>query len=268
MHLQAYSYCNDAFVKEAINILQKCYDISPEGIAMLEKTYNTFANNFNEETSSEIKAIEKCLCSPKCEDSFLREFNDCHMSGIDLPVLIEPNNHQNGKTIFIVGEDPLRNKGNHDKSKIILSTPYGTHLKKYKDNGIGRLYWNVSTMILDKGYSLYYTDVFKLWMRDNGQSKIEIKTNAILYKLFLSTIEYEVNHFKPCAIITYGKAAENAVKQFANDLQLQCEVVSFIHPSWLNNKRWKNLLTNEKTMIEGSLNQQKEGYIKNHLANL
>ena len=58
--------------------------------------------------------------------------------------------------------------------KIILSTPFGTHYKEYRER-YGKIYWEFSNSLFSEGFSIYYTDINKIWIKEiNASKKLKI----------------------------------------------------------------------------------------------
>ncbi len=165
---EEYEYCNFAngynSIKEILSIAFEINDFKP-----IEDAYTEFEKNFGMPGSEKLKTIVRQQMVPKTRDTiFLNHFNsDKQTVGIDLPVLI--SSKESKGVIFILGEDPLRNDNYENENKvgsIILSTPYGIHFEKCR-KGRQKIYWLISELILKMGYSLYYTDVNKIWIKRN-----------------------------------------------------------------------------------------------------
>ena len=57
----------------------------------------------------------------------------------------------------------------NEKSKIIISSPFGTHSKDRRE-GYNSLMWKIAKKILATGYGLYFTDINKLWIGKHDPS--------------------------------------------------------------------------------------------------
>jgi hypothetical protein len=82
--------------------------------------------------------------------------------GHDMPFWIEVNEGEKGR-IMLVPQDPLRRLSCPEN--MTLSTPFGVHSLDYRGN---RLVTQIVDSILNKGYSVYLTDFYKLYAIKNG----------------------------------------------------------------------------------------------------
>jgi hypothetical protein len=97
------------------------------------------------------------------DESFQKCYEDALVIGVDIPSLLEKNNNiSNKKTVVIVGQDPLR-KSDQRVEEIGIATPYALHLKNCREDLPNtRLYFDLIKVLLDAGYRVYLTDIFKV----------------------------------------------------------------------------------------------------------
>ena len=112
-------------------------------------------------------------------------------AGIDVPVLLKPDTNINGKTIVIVGESPLRDTNDPNNSKIVLlGTPYAVH-QEFDAPSQCNIYKKIFSDLLKKGYSVYLTDIIKVWWKDK-----DLKANADDKKIFEKELQKILNNGK------------------------------------------------------------------------
>jgi hypothetical protein len=153
--------------------------------------------------------------------------------GIDLPSIWRPRNGI-GKTIFILAQDPRRNPKDEFLNKTELSTPFGTHLRDFRENKKYKqtIHWQVILFFLNKGYNVYLTDAYKIWIKD-----WRFKNTDDLIHKFILCFKGEVEFFNPPIIVSYG----NSAKTFVDRLGLTNKNIHFIHPSGTASGSWKKL---------------------------
>jgi hypothetical protein len=202
--MEKFNYCDFDSNTVIKSILQNAFTI--DHFTSIEKAYEDFKHCFEDESyQGRVQTIERKNFTPQTSDTdFLNKFPDSQYTiGVDLPVAITDSESYNGKCVFIVGEDALRkNESNPD---IILSTPFATHWPKYR-NSHGKLYWKFSVWLMEKGYKIYYTDLKKVWIKKQSESRKLAVPDDLLIK-FKECLKAEIGEFKPEIIITFGKEA-------------------------------------------------------------
>jgi len=164
--------------------------------------------------------------------------------GIDVPVLLKPNNW-NGETILILGESPLRNDKNIIKGQnVIFGTPYAVHqdINSPKQCIVYKLIFDG---LLRKGYSVYLTDIIKVWWK---------KKNLVPQRNDKVILRDELNQIPIHHIVSWGKRADAALK----DMKIN-PTVSLLHPGQLNWNNWK-LKIFRKAVYNNNLNYAKNIY--------
>lgn len=161
---------------------------------------------------------------------------------IDLPSLFELDNGINDKpTIVILGQDP---KSDQDSKQIGLGTPYGLHHKGSREIlGRTKLYFEMILALLNLGYRVYLTDVYKVWVCDPNRPYYGVKLPRVDQEKFTSTLKVEILAMAPVALVTWGKESANSVKT----LDLNIQHLIFPHPSGAANGTWKKLMNQSPT---------------------
>jgi hypothetical protein len=233
----AFTTADKAAMKD---IFTTVFDIDDQGLDKLFKAYEKFDEDFISQQKSPPTALsegaqsierEKILPKQVQEELEKKFMDNAYIIGIDLPVILTPENGS-GKTVFIVAEDPLRGEQFRNDPKVILSTPFGIHRERIK------VYWLILDNLLQKGYSVYLTDIHKLWLKDKDHGKIKLQ--GALLDNFKRCLKKEIDYFNPELIITYGNPAKDSIE----GMQLSTQVSSFLHPSPSANASWKKIFVN------------------------
>lgn len=155
--------------------------------------------------------------------------------GIDIPILLEPNNKTKDQLIIILGESALRSKEELDKIKapnnVILGTPYAIHLKECPPKcGV---YRKIFDAILEKGYPIYLTDIIKIWWEGK-------KGNMLVPDVLdINIFKQELQQFKNPIIVAWGETAQNGLEKVRKDSKDVLPSLSLPHPGQRNWNAWK-----------------------------
>lgn len=164
----------------------------------------------------------------KAKPSLAKIIQGKEFVGIDVPVLLKPTDNDKGKTIVIVGESPLREtKDNNDKEKILLGTPYAIH-QVFGCPSQCNVYKKIFNDLLKEGYSIYLTDIVKIWWRD---TKLTVKET---YKKIFEK-ELEKLQMQNPIIVAWGNRA--SVK--LSNMGLDNKIFQQPHPSRNGRTHWK-----------------------------
>lgn len=176
-------------------------------------------------------------------ETFQKRYNEALVIGVDIPSILERNDDDSSKkTIVIIGQDPLR-KSDKRVEEIGIATPYALHLKSCREQHRStRLYFDFIKVLLDEGYRVYLTDIFKIWISkpDNDQGIGLSKKDR---DRFIHILEVELKIFEPLAIITWGRKASNTFR----DIGLVPKTLEFPHPSGAANGTWQELMCKPAT---------------------
>ncbi len=148
----------------------------------------------------------------KLNDSFLSldkddinlDLKGNNLWGIDLPVRI--SNGKFNKTILFLAQDPLRKSEDYQniKNKIVVSLPFAVNCEqKLKPEII-----NLIEYICNRGDSIYFTDIFKIYTGEN----LNTKKRKSIKDLNVSIIKKELEIIKPDIIIASGCVAQKFVE--------------------------------------------------------
>lgn len=199
--------------------------------------YDTMRQEFNlEGYPPEIRLPRNIFRSNDLD--FQERYSEALVVGVDIPSLLEKsNNCSSKKTIAILGQDPLR-KSKKRIEDIGIATPYAMHLKVCREKLRNtRLYFDLIKVLLDEGYRVYLTDIFKVWVSEADEDKA-IPLSRKDYPRFADVLRAELEIFKSPVVITWGKVASRALRS----LKLNINHLEFPHPSGANNGRWHELM--------------------------
>ena len=159
-----------------------------------------------------------------------------NFAGIDVPVLLKPKTEANGKTIVIVGESPLRDTNNSkNQNKVLLGTPYAVH-QLFDAPSQCNVYKKIFSDLLNKGYSVYLTDIIKVWWKDKGKDK-GLKADKNDKEIFKNEINEILKGGKKIGkdlfIVAWGNKAGGVLEKDYPFL------IKLLHPSQQNWNNWK-----------------------------
>lgn len=178
--------------------------------------------------------------------------------GIDIPILLEPEDHSNGRLIIILGESPLRSKKDlsdimdprNAPNNVILGTPYALHLGKIPPKcGV---YWKIFNALLKEGYSLYITDIIKVWWKDKKLVPVQ-NVDIPIFNEELNALKER----KPI-IVAWGKKANNALMK--NDKVLNEDILPLPHPSTQNRDSWKLKILEKAIFVKKDISYVRSFY--------
>lgn len=214
--------------------LSKVLDISQD---KLQNLYDVMLQQFELEGYPDDERLPRNIFYSH-DESFQKCYEDALVIGVDIPSLLEKNNNiSNKKTVVIVGQDPLR-KSDIRVEEISIATPYALHLKDCRQKLPNtRLYFDLIKVLLDAGYRVYLTDIFKVWVSEAScDDGIPLKKQD--RTRFIQVLKAELEIFEPVAIVTWGKKASSAIRS----IELEVKHLEFPHPSGAANGTWGRLM--------------------------
>ncbi len=218
-------FCNpkDSRLNKIENLLIKELGIErselPEG-----ELYEYFRNNYNNPI-----LLDPTISKNSLVQTFVK-LSDSEYQGIDFPTLFSSGKNEKG-TIVIISEDPLRK---HKDNEISIGTPYALHRKKFRDQTQRGLFNLIESLVSD-GYTIYLTDVYKLYIKKDNQTKYRFQESEIA--IFKSILKKELDIINPSLVITFGNPSRDAL----SSMEIGFDSHDFIHPSGAANKSWKKL---------------------------
>lgn len=179
------------------------------------------------------------------DQNFQKCYNNAWVIGVDIPSIFEQiNKVLNQKTVAIIGQEPHR-RSDRRIEEISIATPYALHLKNCREKlPRTKLYFEMIKVLLEQGYRVYLTDVFKIWVSesDNGHQKIPLTSQDC--ERFIKVLKTELAILQPLAVITWGKVASNTVSKIGLKNVKHFE---FPHPSSAANGTWYKLMNKPPT---------------------
>lgn len=232
----SYSFCkfSPTEFSDLSNVLCSVFNTNQ---VQLETFYNSWRTTFDVADYPQPQMVDRSFFVPDGQE-LCEQYNKAPMIGSDLPSLIELNNTCSNKpTIVILAQDPLRSQ---QSEKLELGTPFGFHAKGCREHHRAtKLYFKMVDVLLRKGYRVYLTDIFKIWIRQAGKQNRGIKLGSNADR-FLNLLEAELKICNPVALITWGKQSAKAIQ----NLPLKVNSFNFPHPSG-GNRCWPTILNGQ-----------------------
>jgi hypothetical protein len=151
------------------------------------------------------------------------------------------DNKRDKPTIVILGQD---SKSDQDTEQLRIGTPYALHLKKCRETfKTTKFYFDMINVLLNLGYRVYLTDVFKVWVCNPSRPYYRAKLPRIDQQKFISALKIELQIVQPTVIITWGREATNSVYQ----MSLGFPHLDFPHPGGAAGGAWMRLLGQSPT---------------------
>lgn len=216
--------------------LSKVFDI-PQG--QLQALYEVMQQKFKGESNPRHIPFLPRHIFHSYNESFQKRYEEAFVIGVDIPSILEKDNSVlNKKTIAIVGQDPLR-KSDKRVEEIEIATPYALHLKNCHERS---RYFDLLKVLLDEGYRVYLTDIFKIWVSEANSDRGILLSKQDRAR-FIQVLRTELEIFEPLAVITWGQKASSKV----GSMSLAIKHVEFPHPSGAANGTWSELMSKPAT---------------------
>jgi hypothetical protein len=164
------------------------------------------------------------------DDRFQADYDNARSVACDLPSLLSKGGQD---VVMLIAQDPYNNM---TADGIWIGTPYALHIKKCRENLHTRQYLRLIDVLLDAGYQVYLTDIYKIYVHGKQLSRKD-------KKWFASLLEQEAELVKPAAVITWGRKAEYAIGK----LKLQAPHYAYPHPSGNARSAWAKLIGDSAT---------------------
>jgi hypothetical protein len=225
-----------------LNLLESLLKISQDKIKKIYKEFDFNIDRYSDKHWNDFKFYQKHIYKPKYKDS-IEVYNSASLIGIDLPIMLSNETEEFDKTIMIVGEDPLRKDKDfkNRKSEVVIGTPYAFHSKYYREKRT-KVYWKVVEHIISKGFRVYLTDIFKVWV-EGEKKKLFFKADD--EKFFIDLLQKEIEILNPDLLITFGNKSRDFVT--AKISYPESKQLFFPHPTGSNNSIWSQILNEKAT---------------------
>lgn len=185
----------------------------------------------------DLLGFPKFLYKPKLGTSFS---NNKDLIGYDVPVLIHTKYDICKGIVAILGQDALRDpkdpllNGINTTNDIVVGLPYAIAFdRNYKQVAV---YHNLIKDILDAGYDVYLTDIWKSW-DDNHVSRMGRWSNINPHK---QCLEDEFKNLNIDYVVLMGGVAQKKFKTIPNPSNVVD--ISVPHLSPAANGTWKDFL--------------------------
>lgn len=185
----------------------------------------------------DLLGFPKFLYKPKLGTSFS---NNKDLIGYDVPVLIHTKYDICKGIVAILGQDALRDpkdpllNGINTTNDIVVGLPYAIAFdRNYKQVAV---YHNLIKDILDAGYDVYLTDIWKSW-DDNHVSRMGRWSNINPHK---QCLEDEFKNLNINYVVLMGGVAQKKFKTIPNPSNVVD--ISVPHLSPAANGTWKDFL--------------------------
>ena len=167
------------------------------------------------------------------------------ITGVDIPFMINDNKNDKG-TVAIIAQDPLRNSNDPMLAPFspffanpIVGTPFAIHYEeaKYPQTNVYRL---IIDGLLNKGYDVYVTDVWKCWDKNSTFRRSKWNANNLHFQCLLD----EFASIMPKYVILMGNVANTKINNrvFLQSLYNSFSIIKTIHPSGAANRAWAKIL--------------------------
>ena len=176
------------------------------------------------------------------------------ITGVDIPIMVKGDENMGNKTVAIVAQDPLRNSKDIMLQPFapfdnpIVGTPFAFHYKQ-KVCKQTKVYREIIHGLLQKGYNVYVTDIWKCWDNSNTKKMGKWGINNPHYKCLVS----EINSIKPDYVILMGKQAINKLHDLGKNLNYTNTLVSVPHPSGSANGAWAKILNGNRISLRAKV---------------
>ncbi len=158
-------------------------------------------------------------------------------TGIDMPICF--STPMSKKTIFIVGQDPLRNEQYYDSEHpnneyAIIGTPYSLHNNYYRKNRFKELFSLIQSIVKEMEAKVYISDIYKIYFAVNKDPSINILrfTENTIHKKILKE---EIDLLEPDLIISFGIKATESIYKIYN-IQNKISITSEVEPQCISDK--------------------------------
>lgn len=200
--------------------------------------------------------ISELIRVTNCKGPASNHLTNKSIIGLDMPVLVTDSDRKEESkgTVVILAQDPLR--GSNVQRDIILGLPFALQDGNAKGctSVIRGSQNSIVEHLISKGYDVYLTDIFKLYMRDLQNNKVYPDEN--LYNEYLDLLRQELKQVGPAFVLTIGKEASRVMGMF-------CPFVhNLVHPSNNNNGQWQKLIQNTNLSTPLTLSTKKNHLIK------
>lgn len=156
--------------------------------------------------------------------------------GIDVPVLVYPDNALQRNTIVVVGQDPLRKDNSNNNGDILWGYPFAIDCKKDEPHQC-EVYKNIFCRLL-KDYNLYLTDASKVWKKP-GCNFFRNRDNAKQLLAEIDWLQKVIGCQHKIILLSMGRKAKKCICRMKIISQTSYPHITILHPSIRNWHNWK-----------------------------
>lgn len=185
---------------------------------------------------------------PFSNQSLIAPNPNYQIMGIDVPVLIKDDKTEKSKgTIVILAQDPLRNIKEFQQGRFIIANNIivGLPFAVQANLGGGTAVWHgIIEGLLQKGYSVYLTDVHKFYAgttNPQGKQKSAYKSNSNQKMCERQLLSAEINALNPVCVAAFGRTAQSEVAKVP---YVNCGIINLEHLSG-RNRNWSSIKTQQ-----------------------
>ncbi|MGF1519866.1 MAG: hypothetical protein ACFCVB_18970 [Nodosilinea sp.] len=108
-----------------------------------------------------------------------------------------------------------------------------------------KYYYEMIDILVQMGYRVYLTDIFKVWVCDPNRPYNRAKLPMLDRKRFFQVLEQEISIVNPSMVVIWGKDASIAMHK------VKCDVkhLEFPHPGGAAGGAWAKLLGTSPTRV-------------------
>jgi hypothetical protein len=209
----------------------------------LSSLYRRMSDDFDMQDWPSANFVERDFFRSHDHD-FQKIYGRSPVVAVDLPSLLEIDDGKTNKpTVFLVGQD---SKSDLDTDQVRIGTPYALHLKNCREKLTRtKLYFDMIYVLIESGYRVYLTDIFKVWVCNPDRPYYGIALPKTDIPRFEDVLRSEIQIMKPVALITWGRKAEYSVVNLKSNIPHY----KFLHPGGAAGGAWSRLLGYSPTNI-------------------
>jgi hypothetical protein len=248
LKIRSFSMANDLLFSRFIDqefpgIYQVLSEVFLTSDTELSGLYQKMAEDFDKVDWPPANFVSRTFFK-SADDSFQEIYNKSPVVAVDLPSLLELDDGKEHKpTVVILGQD---SKSDRDCEGIRIGTPYALHVKGCREIlKRTKLYFDMVYVLLELGYRVYLTDIFKVWVCNPERPYYGARLPKVDRSRFIKVLKSELQIVKPTALITWGNDAARS----ASAINLDFHHLKFLHPGGAANGAWKKLLGKSPTHV-------------------
>lgn len=143
----------------------------------------------------------------------IKKISDHAVTSLDLPTWF--NLASSKLRIMLLSQDPMpRSRWYKDCREAICSSPFGLHVKSWREKGNGGArMWGLVKKLVENNIGIYLTDIRKFYFRKPDDVKSYIPPTSQIEQLYRSLLLQEIQIVKPDLIVTFGNQSNSALSE-------------------------------------------------------